>query len=252
MNVTTERPVTTGPSAVLRRVGISVANTALAAGLLLGAPGTAVAEVALTSELSDCGLLLEGQSSECVRMLQTALNQSNASYGLAEDGEFGPDTRIALLDFQGRNGLDADGNAGPQTLSALAAFSEPDSTGTEEAQGGEGTENAESGDTAPEAEEIPPGKTQIWVDSTPEERKCLDQWLLPDGNGGCRDDPAIGGVEPLGKSGPECAADAVVGAVEDVVDLVKEGTGKMEAVRKIASKRAVPVATIFKCVLWDQ
>lgn len=56
-------------------------------------------------DLTQCPLLVEGQSSECVLLLQSTLNQVDASYGLVEDGEFGPETRIAVLDFQARNGL---------------------------------------------------------------------------------------------------------------------------------------------------
>jgi peptidoglycan hydrolase-like protein with peptidoglycan-binding domain len=48
-----------------------------------------------------CPLLLEGQSSECVRALQGYLNLDNYGYRLAEDGNFGPGTQIAVLDYQG-------------------------------------------------------------------------------------------------------------------------------------------------------
>ncbi len=77
--------------------------------------------IAAPSSLTDCPLLLEGQTSPCVQLLQVALNDTNAAYRLAEDGHFGAGTRIALLDFQGRNGLPADGNAGPTTLRELAS-----------------------------------------------------------------------------------------------------------------------------------
>jgi hypothetical protein len=39
--------------------------------------------------------------------------------GIAADGDFGPATRQAVMDFQGRHGLTADGIAGPRTLAAL-------------------------------------------------------------------------------------------------------------------------------------
>jgi len=53
-------------------------------------------------------------------LLQQSLNQLDFGYDLTVDGSFGPSTRIAVLDFQGRNNLPADGNAGEQTLSELS------------------------------------------------------------------------------------------------------------------------------------
>jgi hypothetical protein len=57
--------------------------------------------------------------------MQWKLDSDNPNYHLKTDGIFGADTRIALLDFQGRHHLPADGNAGPATLTALQ-----NSTGT--------------------------------------------------------------------------------------------------------------------------
>jgi peptidoglycan hydrolase-like protein with peptidoglycan-binding domain len=87
-------------------------------GVLLALPATATAGEDQI-HLSNCGLMLEGQTGTCISLLQLSLNETGAGYGLPVDGEFGPGTRTALLDFQGRNGLGADGNAGEATISAL-------------------------------------------------------------------------------------------------------------------------------------
>jgi peptidoglycan hydrolase-like protein with peptidoglycan-binding domain len=42
-----------------------------------------------------------------------------AKLGIPADGEYGPQTRQAVKDFQARNGLEVDGVAGPATLGAL-------------------------------------------------------------------------------------------------------------------------------------
>jgi hypothetical protein len=101
-----------------------VAVLAATLGLLLVVPGLAAAE---EPPLSSCPLLLENKSTgTCVALLQHALNKTGAPYNLPEGkqpgaGTFGAATRIAVLDFQGRNGLAADGNAGPQVIRALVA-----------------------------------------------------------------------------------------------------------------------------------
>jgi peptidoglycan hydrolase-like protein with peptidoglycan-binding domain len=56
----------------------------------------------------------------CVMELQKDLNAVNDGYHLDPDGEFGADTRIAVLDFQGRNHLGADGNVGAATADELS------------------------------------------------------------------------------------------------------------------------------------
>lgn len=68
---------------------------------------------------SGCPLLLEGQTSDCVRRLQRDLNAVSDSYDLPVTGFFGPKTRAAVLDFQGRNRLPADGNVGRATADLL-------------------------------------------------------------------------------------------------------------------------------------
>ena len=67
-----------------------------------------------------CPLLLEGNQNRCVERLQHDLNAVNSSYNLPETGFFGPLTRTAVLDFQGRNKLPADGNVGSETADLLA------------------------------------------------------------------------------------------------------------------------------------
>jgi hypothetical protein len=66
-----------------------------------------------------CPLLSEGDSGDCVKTLQFDLDEVNPAYNLQQDGEFGSATRIAVLDFQGRNHLGADGLVGSEVASAL-------------------------------------------------------------------------------------------------------------------------------------
>lgn len=96
----------------------------LVAALVVTAGGAGAAPAPARSPvptvLEGCPLLLEGQRDDvCVWQLQYYLNQFDESYALTEDGNFGPDTRIAVLDFQSRNGLPADGNVGPDTARTL-------------------------------------------------------------------------------------------------------------------------------------
>lgn len=114
------RPANGARSVTRRLLGFGVAASVVAASMVLG-HGSAWAQ---PRSLTDCPLLIEGQSSPCVQLLQESLNRLDVGYGLTADGEFGAATRIALLDFQGRNRLPADGNAGPETLSALSLQTE--------------------------------------------------------------------------------------------------------------------------------
>ena len=59
-----------------------------------------------------------GSHGEDVRAVQYLLTNLY-SYGLAIDGIFGPDTRLAVLDFQTAHGLASDGIVGPDTWHAL-------------------------------------------------------------------------------------------------------------------------------------
>lgn len=58
-----------------------------------------------------------GSRGEGVKWVQWALNQRG--YGLVLDGEFGTNTRNAVLDFQVKNGLKKDGKVGNQTRNKL-------------------------------------------------------------------------------------------------------------------------------------
>ena len=61
-----------------------------------------------------------GEKSEVVRAIQGILIVRDCSCGRwGADGEFGNDTRAAVLAFQRRNGLAADGDVGPITWAAL-------------------------------------------------------------------------------------------------------------------------------------
>ena len=65
-------------------------------------------------------VLRKGDTGEVVRAAQFLLNGRGASCGrYGADGEFGPQTKSAVLAFQRRNGLEADGIIGPQTWAAL-------------------------------------------------------------------------------------------------------------------------------------
>ena len=64
-------------------------------------------------------LLRVGSSGPDVADLQTELNQAGAEPPLQADGQFGPRTRAAVVEFQRANGLDPDGVVGPQTRRAL-------------------------------------------------------------------------------------------------------------------------------------
>ena len=63
------------------------------------------------------GTLQEGNAGPAVTLLQRLLNEQGA--GLAVDGQYGPNTRGAVTEFQLRHGLQPDGVAGPVTWAAL-------------------------------------------------------------------------------------------------------------------------------------
>jgi len=63
--------------------------------------------------------LRQGSTGSDVETLQQRLN--DLGYGIAVDGNFGPGTQGAVVDFQGKNGLGNDGVVGPQTWAALWA-----------------------------------------------------------------------------------------------------------------------------------
>jgi len=69
-------------------------------------------------------VLTEGSSGPQVVALQNALTAAGFSPGGA-DGQFGPETRAAVLAFQMRQNLTADGIAGPATVAALGLIPPP-------------------------------------------------------------------------------------------------------------------------------
>jgi peptidoglycan hydrolase-like protein with peptidoglycan-binding domain len=79
-----------------------------------------VAYAAPSRSFPGCPVLREGQSAgDCVVKLQEELNAVNPKYNLKPDGKFGEGTRIAVLDFQGRNHLGADGIVGAKVADTL-------------------------------------------------------------------------------------------------------------------------------------
>ena len=198
-----------------RRVAaVGIATTALVLGV--SAPASAA-----PGSLEECPLLLEGQTSECVRMLQAALNATGAPYNLAEDGSFGPGTRIALLDFQGRNHLPADGNGGPITLRELAGRSSSVAT--------------------PQA-----GPTVAVTDKD----VCAAQGLLPDGAGGCVSSGS-GAAVAMGRPIGECVGEQAKSLLKSIANKKRGIAGKAIEAGKGGIKRFKAFYEVPKCILWD-
>jgi hypothetical protein len=108
-----------------RQTGNHAGRAALAAAisaLLISGSGMCAGVASTSDEHSfpGCPLLLEGKSGgPCVEKLQSELDTVNPGYNLVVTKTFDAPTRIAVLDFQGRNHLGADGNVGPITADAL-------------------------------------------------------------------------------------------------------------------------------------
>lgn len=62
-------------------------------------------------------VLRHGSKDDNVRTMQQRLK--DLGYTLSVDGNFGPGTRAAVVDFQWKKGLSADGSVGPKTWAAL-------------------------------------------------------------------------------------------------------------------------------------
>jgi putative peptidoglycan binding protein len=126
-----------------RRAALAVTTGAL---LILGlGANTGLASAAEDRSFPGCPLLLENVSSgPCVETLQRELNATNPGYNLQITATFDAPTRIAVLDFQGRNQLGADGNVGSITADEL---------------------QRQSGVMAPEAPEAPEAPTNHGKDS---------------------------------------------------------------------------------------
>lgn len=91
-----------------RKVGFALAATAVLAPL---AQETASAQQTAAASTTD-GMLRKGDRGPAVASVQRAL-------GIAADGVFGPQTKLAVKRFQARNGLEVDGIVGPITRRAL-------------------------------------------------------------------------------------------------------------------------------------
>lgn len=73
--------------------------------------------------------LKQGMTGDDVKELQTALILLGITCGLyGADGDFGPDTKKAVMNFQGSRGLEQDGIFGAKSFAALQAAMVPDGT----------------------------------------------------------------------------------------------------------------------------
>ena len=81
-------------------------------------PDTVWAEVVNPSEPTPEPPLASGSRGEKVEEMQKRLYELGYYQGEI-DGQFGPGTKAAVIEFQKNNGLDADGLAGTETLNAL-------------------------------------------------------------------------------------------------------------------------------------
>ena len=82
--------------------------------------GAGAASADTGASFAGCPQLDEGDTGPCITQLQQKLTKVHPEYNLPADSEtFGPATRIALLDFQGRNHLGADGRFGTTTAREL-------------------------------------------------------------------------------------------------------------------------------------
>ena len=81
-------------------------------------PNSVWAEVINPAEPTPEPPLSSGSRGEKVEELQKRL-QALGYYDGEIDGQFGPGTKAAVVDFQKNNGLDTDGLAGTETLSLL-------------------------------------------------------------------------------------------------------------------------------------
>jgi peptidoglycan hydrolase-like protein with peptidoglycan-binding domain len=189
---------------------VSVITVVISAGPALADPATS---------FPDCPVLSENNSTgPCVQRLQNDLNAVNSGYGLTPDGTFGADTRIAVLDFQGRNHLGADGIVGAETADLLAAQAQ--------AMGSVATPQ--------------PGPSR-----TPQER-CASLGMIVYGTDRCIRD----GVVASGLSATECLKEQV--GAKAYEEAVKQGFGD-EAARALASEaagKALEKLSLIKSV-WD-
>jgi hypothetical protein len=79
----------------------------------------------IVAPVSDTVVLEYGATGPAVALLQQGMNRVFPRYAaclLAIDGDFGPMTEAAVIEFQRRSGLDADGIVGPITRAELAKY----------------------------------------------------------------------------------------------------------------------------------
>ncbi|TDU02138.1 putative peptidoglycan binding protein [Streptomyces sp. 846.5] len=120
---------------VRKKIGVSLAATALALGLGMSGAGSATAasvRPAVVSPLAtvSCGGHTTNEpitneystNSSAVYVLQCLLNLSLYYVTIAEDGSFGPATLAAVKRFQTCDDLTVDGSVGPQTWPALVSW----------------------------------------------------------------------------------------------------------------------------------
>lgn len=88
------------------------------------APGATPPAQSLPAFTLTGGNLQQTSKGDNVSQLQSLLNQYNSA-NLKTDGDFGPLTKQAVINFQQKNGLVADGIVGAKTAAALAKLGQP-------------------------------------------------------------------------------------------------------------------------------
>lgn len=116
MNTTHQNP-RTGPTTWRR--GLLAALLVAGLTTLGSIAGAGAASADTGASFAGCPQLDEGDTGPCITQLQQKLTKVHPEYNLPGSETFGPATRIALLDFQGRNHLGADGRFGTTTAREL-------------------------------------------------------------------------------------------------------------------------------------
>jgi peptidoglycan hydrolase-like protein with peptidoglycan-binding domain len=93
------------------------ASDAVDAGGTAAPPPTPVDAGGSSSPAYPGSVLRQGSKGANVQTMQQRL--SDLGYALTVDGNFGPGTRAALEEFQGKKGITCDGCCGPGTWAAL-------------------------------------------------------------------------------------------------------------------------------------
>ncbi|MEU9045958.1 MULTISPECIES: peptidoglycan-binding domain-containing protein [unclassified Kitasatospora] len=88
------------------------AGLALSLSVVIGLGGTAQAS-------PTAPYLRTGSSGQAVKCVQAFLNLAGLGHRIAVDGDFGPDTKSMVEDFQRADGLPIDGIVGPRTGTEL-------------------------------------------------------------------------------------------------------------------------------------